>query len=173
MCVCVCVCVDGRTDDHEAHVEHDGEAALEEHCIRNVRHLKLVKAEEPRALGRADKIARNVCHLEGAASTEMESSTPHPIVGLITEWLDASGKVEKRDEEADLGGTMRLGGQECRLQEGSLSRQLYGKEVIRERHRHRYEFNNQYLEEMEASGVVSMPEHNGQREVLAPPPPKD
>ena len=100
------------------------------------------------------EFARNVCGLEGANTTEIDPRTPHPVIGLITEWLDASGKVEKRDEESDLGGTMRLGGQECRLQEGSLSRQLYGKEVIRERHRHRYEFNNRYRDEVRKHGMV-------------------
>jgi len=100
------------------------------------------------------EFARNVCGLEGANTTEIDPQTPHPVIGLITEWLDASGKVEKRDEESDLGGTMRLGGQECRLQEGSLSRQLYGKEVIRERHRHRYEFNNRYRDEVRKHGMV-------------------
>ena len=102
----------------------------------------------------AVEFARNVCGLEGANTTENEIGTPHPVIGLITEWRDASGKVETRDEDSDLGGTMRLGGQECRLQEGSLSRSLYGKEVIRERHRHRYEFNNHYREIFKKHGMV-------------------
>jgi CTP synthase len=102
----------------------------------------------------AIEFARNVCGLEGANTTEIDPDTPHPVIGLITEWRDASGKVEVRDEDSDLGGTMRLGGQECRLQEGSLSRQLYGKDIIRERHRHRYEFNNRYREIFKKNGMV-------------------
>ena len=102
----------------------------------------------------AIEFARNVCGLEGANTSENEPGTPHPVIGLITEWRDASGKVETRDEDSDLGGTMRLGGQECRLQEGSLSRALYGKEIIRERHRHRYEFNNHYREIFKKHGMV-------------------
>ena len=98
--------------------------------------------------------ARNVCGLEGANTTENEPDTPHPVIGLITEWRDTSGKIEKRDEDSDLGGTMRLGGQECRLRDGSLSRSLYGKEVIRERHRHRYEFNNRYRETFKKHGMT-------------------
>lgn len=102
----------------------------------------------------AVEFARNVCGLEGANTTENAPDTPHPVIGLITEWIDATGKVEKRDEESNLGGTMRLGGQECRLQDGSLSRELYGKEIIRERHRHRYEFNNRYREAFKKHGMV-------------------
>jgi CTP synthase len=102
----------------------------------------------------AVEFARNVCGLEGANTTENDPDTPHPVIGLITEWLDASGKVERRDHDSDLGGTMRLGGQECRLQEGSLSRELYGAETIRERHRHRYEFNNHYRETFKKHGMV-------------------
>jgi CTP synthase len=101
----------------------------------------------------AVEFARNVCGLEGAHTTEIDPRTPHPVIGLITEWLDASGKVERRSEDSDLGGTMRLGGQECRLQEGSLSRELYGRDTIRERHRHRYEFNNRYRETFKRHGM--------------------
>jgi len=97
--------------------------------------------------------ARNKAGLEGAQSTEFNRETPHPVIALITEWLNADGELEKRNEDSDLGGTMRLGGQECRLVEDSRSRGLYGKEVIVERHRHRYEFNNQYLEAMESAGL--------------------
>jgi CTP synthase len=102
----------------------------------------------------AVEFARNVCGLEGAHTSEIDPDTPHPVIGLITEWLDASGKVERRSEDSDLGGTMRLGGQECRLQEGSLSRRMYGKEIIRERHRHRYEFNNRYREAFQQHGML-------------------
>ena len=102
----------------------------------------------------AVEFARNVCGLENANTTENDPDTPHPVIGLITEWRDASGTVERRSEESDMGGTMRLGGQECRLQDGSLSRRLYGRDVIRERHRHRYEFNNRYRETFQEHGMV-------------------
>ncbi|MBT8048627.1 MAG: CTP synthase [Xanthomonadales bacterium] len=100
------------------------------------------------------EFARNVCGLEGANTTETDPETPHKVIGLITEWLDASGSVEKRDEECDLGGTMRLGGQQCRLKEGSLARRLYGREIVTERHRHRYEFNNHYRDIFQKNGMV-------------------
>ena len=76
------------------------------------------------------------------------------MIGLITEWLDSSGSVETRTEESDLGGTMRLGAQQCRLREGSLARKLYGQEIIRERHRHRYEFNNHYRDIFKKHGML-------------------
>ena len=98
--------------------------------------------------------ARNVLGLEGAHSTELDGTTPHPVVGLIIEWKDRTGKVEARDKESDLGGTMRLGAQECRLTEGSRSRELYGKDVIYERHRHRYEVNNNYVDQLVKAGLV-------------------
>jgi len=97
--------------------------------------------------------ARNVCGLEDANSTEIEIDTSDPVIGLITEWLDASGSVETRTEESDLGGTMRLGGQRCRLRAGSLARELYGTEIITERHRHRYEFNNHYRDVLQKNGM--------------------
>ncbi|MFZ0788513.1 MAG: CTP synthase [Chromatiaceae bacterium] len=97
--------------------------------------------------------ARNMAGLEGAHSTEFDRQTPHPVIGLITEWRDERGRVETRDEKSDLGGTMRLGGQNCRLEPGSLARAVYGKPQIRERHRHRYEFNNRYLDLMKDAGM--------------------
>jgi CTP synthase len=97
--------------------------------------------------------ARDVVGLAGAHSTEFNPTTPHPVIALITEWTDASGHVEKRSAESDLGGSMRLGGQQCRLAEGSRVRQLYGNEVITERHRHRYEFNNGYREALNKAGL--------------------
>jgi CTP synthase len=100
------------------------------------------------------EFARNVCGLEGANTTEVDPDTPHGVIGMITEWLDASGSVEQRDEGADLGGTMRLGGQKCRLKEGSLARKLYGQEIITERHRHRYEFNNNYRDILQKHGML-------------------
>ncbi len=97
--------------------------------------------------------AREVMGLEDAHSTEFNKETPHPIIALITEWLNSDGSVEQRHEDVDLGGTMRLGGQQCRLAEGTLSRELYAEEVIRERHRHRYEFNNGYRKALEEAGM--------------------
>ncbi|WP_295587212.1 CTP synthase [uncultured Lamprocystis sp.] len=97
--------------------------------------------------------ARDVCGLEGAHSTEFDRQTPHPVIALITEWRDEHGQVETRDEQSDLGGTMRLGGQNCRLEPGSLARAVYGSPQIRERHRHRYEFNNRYLNLMQDAGM--------------------
>jgi CTP synthase len=102
----------------------------------------------------AVEFARHVCDLEGANSTEIDRDTPHPVIGLITEWRDSSGKVEKRSEDSDLGGTMRLGAQDCRLREGSLARKLYGRDIISERHRHRYEFNNRYRDVFQKHGMV-------------------
>jgi CTP synthase len=99
------------------------------------------------------EFARNKAGLTGAQSTEFNRETPHPVIALITEWLNADGELEQRSEDSDLGGTMRLGGQECRLVETSRARNLYCEEVIVERHRHRYEFNNQYLETLEKAGL--------------------
>ena len=100
------------------------------------------------------EFARNVCGLEEANTTEIDPKTPHGVIGLITEWRDASGTVEQRDEKSEMGGTMRLGGQDCRLREGSLARKLYGREIISERHRHRYEFNNRYRDIFQKNGMV-------------------
>jgi CTP synthase len=97
--------------------------------------------------------ARHLAGLEGAMSTEFDKTTPHPVVGLITEWQDASGGVVERSEASDLGGTMRLGAQEIRLVPGSLAAEVYGSESIRERHRHRYEVNNHYRDRLEAAGM--------------------
>ncbi|MDQ7089163.1 MAG: CTP synthase [Methylococcales bacterium] len=119
------------------------------------------------------EFARNVVGLEGTHSTEFLQNTPHPVIGLITEWMDDCGTVETRAENSDLGGTMRLGSQKCRLVSDSLVSTLYQKDVITERHRHRYEFNNHYIEALEAKGmrfsgksidgrlveVIEIPEH--------------
>jgi len=99
-------------------------------------------------------VARNLAGLEGANSTENDRRTPHPVIGLITEWRTSSGEVEKRDEKSDLGGTMRLGLQEQRIKPGTRARELYGKDVVGERHRHRYEFNNRYRTQLEDAGLV-------------------
>ncbi|MDH5829552.1 CTP synthase [Luteimonas sp. M1R5S18] len=99
-------------------------------------------------------VARHLAGLEGANSTENDRQTPHPVIGLITEWRTSSGEVEKRDEKSDLGGTMRLGLQEQRLKPGTKARELYGRGVVGERHRHRYEFNNRYRTQLEDAGLV-------------------
>ena len=99
------------------------------------------------------EFARHVAGLQGADSTEFAPQTPFPVIGLITEWLNSDGMTEIRDENSDLGGTMRLGGQECRLLDDTRVRDLYGKEIILERHRHRYEFNNNYRARLEQSGM--------------------
>ena len=97
--------------------------------------------------------ARHLAGLDGAMSTEFDKASPHPVVGLITEWQDASGDVEERDEGSDLGGTMRLGAQQVTLSKGSLAAMTYGSETIEERHRHRYEVNNNYRQQLEDAGV--------------------
>ncbi|MGH8520795.1 MAG: CTP synthase [Gammaproteobacteria bacterium] len=99
------------------------------------------------------EFARHVAGLTGAHSTEFHRETPHPVIALITEWTAADGSVEHRDESSDLGGSMRLGGQECRLTPDSRVHSIYGKDVILERHRHRYEFNNQYTEILVHAGL--------------------
>jgi len=98
------------------------------------------------------EFARNVCGLTGANSTEFERDAPYPVVGLITEWVDRSGRTEQRTEGSDLGGTMRLGSQRCPVEPGSLAYSIYGPEV-NERHRHRYEVNNHYVPQLEAHGL--------------------
>ncbi|VAW95792.1 CTP synthase [hydrothermal vent metagenome] len=98
--------------------------------------------------------ARNVVGLSKAHSTEFNSSTPDPVIGLITEWTAEDGSVEKRDGNSDMGGTMRLGGQRCKLVTGSKIQACYKQDEIVERHRHRYEFNNKYLEQLEKAGLV-------------------
>jgi CTP synthase len=98
--------------------------------------------------------ARNIAGLKGAHSTEFDRRTPHPVIALITEWQDRTGAIEERSEESDMGGTMRLGGQECRLGDGTLAGRTYGSATIVERHRHRYEFNNNYRQVLEDAGLV-------------------
>ena len=98
--------------------------------------------------------ARNLAGLEGAMSTEFDADTPHPVVGLITEWQDAGGSTEERSKDSELGGTMRLGGQEVILAEGSLAARSYGATRIVERHRHRYEVNNNYRDQLSKAGLI-------------------
>ncbi len=97
--------------------------------------------------------ARNLAGLEGAHSTEFDKNTPHPVVALITEWQTGEGVTEERDEDSDKGGTMRLGAQSIRLEDGSQVAEIYGKSEIFERHRHRYEVNNNYREQLSAAGL--------------------
>lgn len=97
--------------------------------------------------------ARHMANMPGANSTEFERDTPYPVVAMISEWLDATGKRETRNENSDIGGTMRLGAQNCVLAPDSRTRKLYGKDVIVERHRHRYEVNNQLLPQLETAGL--------------------
>ncbi len=97
--------------------------------------------------------ARHVAGLADANSTEFNPNAEHKLIGLIDEWMDASGKLEKRDEHSDLGGTMRLGAQSCPIVPGTLAASIYGSEV-NERHRHRYEVNNHYVEQLKAAGLV-------------------
>ncbi len=98
--------------------------------------------------------ARHVAQLDKAHSTEFDPQTPNPVIALITEWQREDGTIEVRDENTDLGGTMRLGGQPCKLAAGSRVKEIYGKEVIVERHRHRYEFNNQYRKPLANAGLI-------------------
>ena len=97
--------------------------------------------------------ARNMAGLDGAMSTEFNKETPHPVVALITEWQTEAGSVEQRDEESEMGGTMRLGAQQVSLAKGSLAASSYGSTSIEERHRHRYEVNNNYRERLEDAGI--------------------
>lgn len=97
--------------------------------------------------------ARNKTGMAGAHSTEFNPDTPYPVIGLITEWRTKDGRVEKRDENSDIGGSMRLGGQECQLKKDSLAWRTYGADTITERHRHRYEVNSDYLPQLEQAGL--------------------
>jgi CTP synthase len=100
------------------------------------------------------EFARHVAGLAEAHSTEFNPNTPYPVIALITEWTTTEGGVERRSRESDLGGTMRLGAQSCRLLPGSKAHAAYGKDLIMERHRHRYEFNNNFLETLEGAGLL-------------------
>ncbi len=100
------------------------------------------------------EFARHVAHLEKANSSEFDKDSPFPVVALVSEWLDKTGKVEKRDEKSHLGGTMRLGAQDCFVVENTLVKKCYGKKIISERHRHRYEVNNALLPKLEKAGLI-------------------
>ena len=99
------------------------------------------------------EFARNVAGLSGANSSEFDANTPHPVIALMTEWEEDGQKIT-RDESSDMGGTMRLGGYPCKVIEGTTAALAYGQSEIRERHRHRYEFNNTYREQLEKAGLV-------------------
>lgn len=98
--------------------------------------------------------ARDVAGMTGANSTEFDLETEYPVVALIDEWVNHDGKIETRDENSNLGGTMRLGGQQCELTAGSLAARVYGNTEITERHRHRYEVNNHYVPRLQAAGLT-------------------
>ena len=100
------------------------------------------------------EFARNVTKLKRANSTEFDAQTKYPVVGLISEWLDDEGSLERRDSNSNLGGTMRLGAQECVLEKGSLVRSLYKQDRIKERHRHRYEVNNNFIDKLSSKGLM-------------------
>jgi len=100
------------------------------------------------------EFARNVAKMKYANSTEFDSNTKYPVVGLISEWLDSEGSIERRDSSSDLGGTMRLGSQECILEKDSLTRKMYKTAKINERHRHRYEVNNNLIDDLVSKGLI-------------------
>ena len=100
------------------------------------------------------EFARNVAKMKHANSTEFDSNTKYPVVGLISEWLDSEGSIERRDSSSDLGGTMRLGSQECILEKDSLTRKMYKTAKINERHRHRYEVNNNLIDDLVSKGLI-------------------
>jgi CTP synthase len=100
------------------------------------------------------EIARHCAGLKGANSQEFDSHTPHPVIYLIEEWVDRNQVVQKRTCDSEKGGSMRLGSYPCRLEEGSLALEAYNKKLISERHRHRYEFNNAYMDILRKSGMV-------------------
>lgn len=99
------------------------------------------------------EFARHAAHMKDANSTEFQPDTPYPVIALVSEWMTQEGKLEKRHRNVDLGGTMRLGGQPCRLQKHSLVHRLYGKDIIVERHRHRYEVNGNFIGKLEEKGL--------------------
>jgi CTP synthase len=100
------------------------------------------------------EFARNVVGLTSAHSTELNRGTPHPVIALITEWRDRDGSLQERTAASDLGGTMRLGAQTCFVKDGTLAKTIYGAAEISERHRHRYEFNNRYTDQLAEAGLV-------------------
>ncbi len=148
----------------------DGKIAAVEYArVNNVPYLGICLGMQIAAI----EFARNVLNLENANSTEFDPDTPHPVIALVTEWQTLSGEVETRGENEGLGGTLRLGAQEAKLASNSLARSIYGEDKIKERHRHRYEFNNSYRKQFKDAGmkfsgvsvddlveVVELPSHN-------------
>ncbi len=128
----------------------DGKIAAVEYArVNNVPYLGICLGMQIAAI----EFARNVLNLENANSTEFDPNTPHPVIALVTEWQTLTGEVETRGENEGLGGTLRLGAQEAKLADDSLARSIYGENEIKERHRHRYEFNNSYRERFKDAGM--------------------
>ncbi len=128
----------------------DGKIAAVEYArVNNVPYLGICLGMQIAAI----EFARNVLKLENANSTEFDRDTPHPVIALVTEWQTLTGEVETRGENEGLGGTLRLGAQEAKLAGNSLARSIYGEDRIKERHRHRYEFNNSYRKQFNDAGM--------------------
>ncbi len=128
----------------------DGKIAAVEYArVNNVPYLGICLGMQIAAI----EFARNVLKLENANSTEFDPNTPHPVIALVTEWQTLTGEVETRGENDELGGTLRLGAQEAKLAGNSLVRSIYGEDKIKERHRHRYEFNNSYQKQFKDAGM--------------------
>ncbi len=128
----------------------DGKIAAVEYArVNNVPYLGICLGMQIAAI----EFARNVLKLENANSTEFDRDTPHPVIALVTEWQTLTGDVETRGENEGLGGTLRLGAQEAKLAGNSLARSIYGEDRIKERHRHRYEFNNSYRKQFNDAGM--------------------
>ena len=128
----------------------DGKIAAVEYArVNDVPYLGICLGMQIAAI----EFARNVLKLENANSTEFDPNTPHPVIALVTEWQTLSGEVETRGENEGLGGTLRLGAQEAKLAGNSLAHSIYGEDKIKERHRHRYEFNNSYRKQFNNAGM--------------------
>ncbi len=128
----------------------DGKIAAVEYArVNNVPYLGICLGMQIAAI----EFARNVLKLENANSTEFDPNTPHPVIALVTEWQTLTGEVETRGENDGLGGTLRLGAQEAKLAGNSLVRSIYGEDKIKERHRHRFEFNNSYQKQFNDAGM--------------------
>jgi len=100
------------------------------------------------------EMAQNVLGLVGANSTEFNVLSPHPVIGMVSEWIDASGQAQSRTKDSQLGGTLRLGAQTVELQSGSMIAQIYQRDLISERHRHRYEVNEHYVLDLAKHGLM-------------------
>ncbi len=128
----------------------DGKIAAVEYArVNDVPYLGICLGMQIAAI----EFARNVLKMDNANSTEFDRNTPHPVIALVTEWQTLAGQVETRGENEGLGGTLRLGAQEAKLAGNSLAHSIYGKDKIKERHRHRYEFNNSYRKQFNDAGM--------------------